>query len=501
MFRSNSRYSLIVWLAAWVMALALSACGGGGGSGTPSSNSNAVATNSSGRVAVLFTDGPTAEFQHINVTVTAVQLLGADGPQTLYSGEKSFDLLALNSHAEMFSLTDVPPGSYDKIRLTVKDIELVRQDSSGAVIDRIHPKLPGNGKLDLAPRASINIVAGLVLYLQLDMDAAKSIHIVATGNGQYIFRPVIFVDVLGANTPGKIVRLHGDVQDVDLVAQRLSVCNPTLTSRKLTGKHGSKADQHYDDSLIPQNTSPETTAATPQCVAVQVDNDTSLFDAQGNPAQLSDLMVDNPVTVLGRFVPSTANSQWLEFHAAVIEVGPTGTYTQLQGDVQSVATDHSSFALGVAPGQGFAPGTVLQVMVQDGTKLFTRQGTPLSAADIGVGDALKVEGVVVLSDTEPDRIKAAIIFVAIDAADGPVTGTLGPLDIASNSFTLITTGGDRCVTLASGAHLFQITETSTGFVSEAVTLSQLNSGQRVDVYGSLGVGGCYIVHDVLAAAP
>jgi hypothetical protein len=166
-----------------------------------------------------------------------------------------------------------------------------------------------------------------------------------------------------------------------------------------------------------------------------------------------------------------------------------------------VAPDHSSFALSLAPGQGFAPGTVLQVVVQDGTKLFTRQGTALAPEDIGVGDAVKVEGVVVLSDTEPDRIKAAIIFVAVDAADGPVTGTLGPIDVANDNFTLITAGGDRCVTLASGAHLFQIHDTPTGFVSEAVTLSQLLSGQRVDVYGPLGVGGCYIVHDVLAAAP
>ena len=46
-----------------------------------------------------------------------------------------------------------------------------------------------------------------------------------------------------------------------------------------------------------------------------------------------------------------------------------------------------------------------------------------------------------------------------------------------------------------------ISETSTGFVSQTVSLADLNSGQRVDVYGPLGLGGCYIAHDVLAAAP
>ena len=33
MSRPYNRYSLIFWLAAWVMALTLSACGGGGGAG------------------------------------------------------------------------------------------------------------------------------------------------------------------------------------------------------------------------------------------------------------------------------------------------------------------------------------------------------------------------------------------------------------------------------------------------------------------------------------
>lgn len=496
MSRPYNRYSLIFWLAACVMALTLSACGGGGGAGD-----NATAASSSGRVAVLFTDGPTSEFQHINVTVTAVQLLGTDGPQPLYSGEKTFDLLALNSHAEMFSLADAAPGSYDKIRLTVTDIELVRQDASGTVTDRIHPKLPGNGKLDLVPRSPIIVVAGRTLYMQLDMDAAKSIHIVKTGSGQYIFRPVIFVDVLNADKAGKVVRLHGNIQNVDLVAQSLSVCSSTLASRKLTDKHDNGEDRQNDDSPIPQYSSTNTNAPAPQCVSVQVSADTSLFDAQGDPAQLSDLMAGDEVTVLGRFTPSADNGQWLEFRAAVIEVGPTGTYTHLQGNVQSVATDHSNFALALSPGQGYAPGTVLQVTLQDGTKLFTRQGTALLPADISVGQAVKVEGVVVLSDTEADRITAAIVFVNINAADGPITGTLGPIDIANDSFTLITTGGDRCVTLATGAHLFQISETSTGFVSQMVALSDLSSGQRVDVYGPLGLGGCYIAHDVLAAAP
>ena len=87
------------------------------------------------------------------------------------------------------------------------------------------------------------------------------------------------------------------------------------------------------------------------------------------------------------------------------------------------------------------------------------------------------------------------------APDGPITGTLGAIDVANNTFTLITTQGDRCVTLDTGAHGFQITTTATGFFSKAVILSGLTSGQQVDVYGPLQLNGCYLAHDVLAAAP
>ncbi|MEJ2554574.1 MAG: hypothetical protein P8079_11500, partial [Gammaproteobacteria bacterium] len=59
-FRSNIQYRLIAWLTACAMLLGLSACGGG--SGTSGDAANAAGP---GRVAVLFTDGPTSDFQHI----------------------------------------------------------------------------------------------------------------------------------------------------------------------------------------------------------------------------------------------------------------------------------------------------------------------------------------------------------------------------------------------------------------------------------------------------
>ena len=57
------------------------------------------------------------------------------------------------------------------------------------------------------------------------------------------------------------------------------------------------------------------------------------------------------------------------------------------------------------------------------------------------------------------------------------------------------------MTLDTGAHIFQITTLSSGFTSEAIALFDLTSGQQVDVYGPLQLNGCYLAHDVLAAAP
>ena len=89
--------------------------------------------------------------------------------------------------------------------------------------------------------------------------------------------------------------------------------------------------------------------------------------------------------------------------------------------------------------------------------------------------------------------------------DGPITGTLGAIDVANNGFVLITTGGDRCVSLDTGTHIFQIASSSFAspefpLPSEAVTLADLTSGQLVNVYGPVQTNGCYHAHDVLVSS-
>ncbi|MGH7337048.1 MAG: DUF4382 domain-containing protein, partial [Myxococcota bacterium] len=189
----------------FAIALVASLAGCGDGSST------SVAVNSgTGTVVVVVTDAATDEFLQIWVTIRKVELIGAQGHFTLFEGRRVFDLLSMRDDARLLSLGhEVPAGDWSKIRLHVEDVELIRvvarEDAGiivecpddvtpdpGFVCESIRPKVGGNGKIDLNPRGPITVRAGELVFVQLDLDAQKSIHIVETGSGRFIFRPVVF---------------------------------------------------------------------------------------------------------------------------------------------------------------------------------------------------------------------------------------------------------------------------------------------------------------------
>ena len=151
------------FVAATVMVLFLAACGGGGGGGD--SASNTVSSGGTGSVGLLLTDGPTDDFDAVNITVVKAELLSDSGRFTIFEGEETVNLLDYRDDARIFSLhPSVPAGTYEKIRLTLSNIELVKCED-GAVIQPIdvdtcintiadsdQPRLKGNNKLDLNPQ-------------------------------------------------------------------------------------------------------------------------------------------------------------------------------------------------------------------------------------------------------------------------------------------------------------------------------------------------------------
>jgi hypothetical protein len=99
---------------------------------------------------------------------------------------KTVDLRDLEDVSKLAVLgRRVPPGSYDKIRL---EIELVRADPEEHIFLSEPPnKLPP--KIDLNPQGGFDVRRGRLLFVQIDMDAGKAIHIVETGRKlKYQFR-------------------------------------------------------------------------------------------------------------------------------------------------------------------------------------------------------------------------------------------------------------------------------------------------------------------------
>jgi hypothetical protein len=158
--------------------LALS-CGGGGGSASSSAGT--------GTASVFLTDAPSDDFDEILVTITAVELLGADGPIVIFRGRETVDLKELEDFSDLFVYAEkVPVGRYSKIRMRVERVVLVKDD------DETDVDPPADGHIDLVPKGPFEIREGVHLVIEIDMDAKKSIHI--SGNGKkYNFRPVVFM--------------------------------------------------------------------------------------------------------------------------------------------------------------------------------------------------------------------------------------------------------------------------------------------------------------------
>ena len=407
--RSRCRSRRLAW-SRWpllaVLAL-LSACGGGGSGG------GSVSSGGNGSVAVLVTDGPVDpdDFSHIFVTFSAITLIGPDGQVEIFDGEETLDLRELEDASTLVTLgRDVPAGHYEKIRLDVSEIELVPADGGPSIF----PKLPP--KIDLNPRGSFVVEPGELLLVQIDMDAGKSIHVVETGHGGFRFRPVIFVDILNGAHDGKLVLLRGVVDEVGddslLLCETHPVSKPLGATRSTERRHdddddddqgedeGEDDDDHGEDD--------------DHCAEVAVDADTSLFDASADPIELADVEAGDQASVLGRFLRD--GDEDLDFLAEVVLLGDD--VLAVDGEVSEEVDAQDRFELELDPGQGIVTDDgLLRVQLQDGTKLFERSGDPLDPEDIAVGDAARAVGVLALSSSSDDLLKAAWVMLRLAAAD------------------------------------------------------------------------------------
>ena len=286
----------VKFLGLLALAVFLSSCGGGGGGSSSTGTTGSIAPSGSGSVGILLTDNPASldMFSGVMMSVTKVELFNADSGDkvTAYDGRPRgpFNLLKLRNESRPLTFSDnVPSGRYCKIRLTLDDMWLTFKDGS----PDYHPKLPGNNKLDLNARDCFYVSSDKMIYVQLDMDMSKSIHIVKRGNrDDYNVRPVVFIDVVGHDFRGKLVRLEGGtIEDVNRAEGTVLVCD---------------AIPMFQDASADLRD---------ECVTVHVGRDASAFDNDtndgnttegGDAIPLADVFAPErvgrgPVTVVGYF--------------------------------------------------------------------------------------------------------------------------------------------------------------------------------------------------------
>jgi hypothetical protein len=459
-------------LALAVAAIApLAGCGG-------DSSTTVVSSPGTGTVVVVVTDAPSDEFLQIWLTVTKVELIGEPGHFTLFEGSEDLDLLSMRDDARLLTLGhDVPAGDWSKIRLHVEDVELIRliaegdagtpidcpadvMPDPGFVCESIRPKIVANGKIDLNPRGPITVRGGELVFVQLDLDAEKSIHIVRTGNERFVFRPVVFVDLFAVR-PDRLARIEGAIDSLDLAAQQLVVCGTHRVFRA-----GAQQD----------------TGPNSRCVDVRVGAETSIFAGDGQPAALADLAVGDEVAALGRFRIDTGetlvfDALWIQQDGFAAGVGITGVVTTgVSGDEFTIAPD---------PGAPVSHDD-LAVRLLAGARLFDRGGDPVAPGDLAPGLRVRVFGV--LADTDPERLDASLVFVRESADLVPLRGEITRAFDASDGTLVIqaqtATGvGPACIALESGDGVFRITDTGELLLSERIEPSALRVGEQVDVFG------------------
>jgi hypothetical protein len=459
-----SRIISILGITATVWLLA--ACGGSSSPGdtvvSPSSNT--------GTVGILFTDGPTDEFDRILITVNEVSLLPADedaAPVEIFSGEETFDLLELRDFTDFFAVAeDVPAGDYRKVRMRISNIDLVALDDEGEVDRTVQPRITGNGKLDLNPRSGgpITLEGGETLLIRLDLDAEKSFLVVRAGaSGQYIFRPVVFVDIEG-EVRDRLVRLFGTVGEIE--ASRFELCELQRIQGEGTAWNG--------------------------CVMIRTDDDTGLFGADGLPIVFSTLQTGETATAIGFFVGERINDLRV-LDALVVQYGPrldSGSSASRYSGFTTTSIDGSGrFNLRLDPPEQGLTEETLDIALQAGAALITREGKRLQPTEIGVGAEVITEGILI-----EDELRASLLVVNMDgAAEQVLEGVLVGVGVHDRVLTInVELAGDRCVRVAEGADITRILPAGEdGTVTEAIALEGLTQGDPIEAFGLPAFDGCF----------
>jgi hypothetical protein len=468
---ARSTKLLVVATVSW---FALAACGGSGDSDV------STASPSTGNVAILITDAPTDAFCQILATVRRVDLLGAGSPANVFNGSMVVDLLRLRHYTDLFAINNaVPAGTYSKVRLTLDDLALVECDAAGTPEPASgweHPRLPGNGKLDLIPRGTFEVVGGETLMVRFDLDMNKSLHLHQTGNGRWQFRPVIFCDIQPAHD--KLVRVFGTARNVSGVQFELCPLRPVAAP-------------------VGGTSSPST-----ECLDVFTDSNTGIFDETGSRVILDTVANGDLLTAIGflsLFDDTDADTRLddLRLDAAVLELGPVGTFKQIVGNVVSAPGNNDIFVFNphLSPTPISGTTSAIDVRFQAGTRIFEfGSNVELTAAALQPGAIGQVDGVFTIPASNGEPLKSSLIVLEQNttpevALYGAVIQSPIPADNdavpATRRLTVNTASlSNKCVKTDANTRYLLITETAATSETTQITFADLVAGNTVDVFGA-----------------
>ncbi len=145
-----------------------------------------------GRLVVNVTDPPPPDMDSVMVEVENLEVHKAGGSWiTVAEDMEPFDLKLLEDRVDLLATAIVDAGIYTQIRLDVESVTIwIEGEEHIARVPSGNIKLVG----------SFEVVAGEETEVTLDFIGAESV--IVTGNGEYIFKPVIKLLIPESAKPG-----------------------------------------------------------------------------------------------------------------------------------------------------------------------------------------------------------------------------------------------------------------------------------------------------------
>jgi hypothetical protein len=190
----------------------------------------------------------------------------------------------------------------------------------------------------------------------------------------------------------------------------------------------------------------------------------------------------------------------IQINAIIIQEGPLGSSDRFGGQALTVVNVDDLFEFLLDPGQGFGDGSVVQTLVQTGTKILNAEFATIDSVAIQPGTNADVVGVMQLSNADPDRLNSMLILLhgAVDdpdVLDGAVTEIA---EDGSEAFFIDQEGASQCVTPTATARYF--VETDEGTIEGGFELVELTLVATVFGVEDL-VDGCFDADTVYLEQP